>query len=326
MTRMHARHTATALVAAAALLAALAGCGGGAPEATPVPQSEGPQPVLDRNFPDPDVLEVDGTYFAFATEDDNKNVQVATSTDLRQWELLDQDALPELPSWIIPGKTWAPEVTEVTPGNFVMYFTSTNFQPTTQCIAVATATDPAGPYTVVGDQMLVCTPEEGGAIDATTFRDDAGLHLVWKNDGNSRQLDTWIQTAPLSQDGLSIAGPTEKLLQQTEEWEGELIEAPTVIEHDGSLFMFYSANSYSNDLYAIGLATATALGGPWEKVDGPWLSTQDTGILGPGGQDLVSTPDGDVLVFHGWDPAFSQRGLFVLPVEWKDGLPVAVVD
>src|SRR5690606_25833023 len=181
---------------------------------------------------------------------------------------------------------------------------------------------------LVGDEMLVCPAEEGGAIDASTVRDEAGLHLVWKNDGNCCGHDTWIQSALLSEDGLSLVGEVNKLIMQTEEWEGDLVEAPTIVERDGTFVMLYSANSYGADLYGIGHATAPALEGPWEKSAGPWFSAAASGarIRGPGGQDLVLTDDGDYLVFHGWDPSFTYRTLYVAPVEWEGDTPRLVLE
>ena len=98
-------------VAVAALL--LGACGGGDPAAEPAdPSSAGTEapagtptptggdsvnPVIADDFPDPDVLEVDDVYYAYATEGNLKNVRVARSADLVEWEQL-PDALPELPS------------------------------------------------------------------------------------------------------------------------------------------------------------------------------------------------------------------------------------
>ncbi|MEE6288198.1 glycoside hydrolase family 43 protein [Georgenia sp. MJ173] len=167
-------------------------------EAEPAPDVN---PVINDDFPDPDVLEVDGVYYAYGTNGNLRNVRVARSTDLASWEVLD-DALPQLPSWVIPGKTWAPEVTALEDGSYVLYFTATNLTPTLQCIGVATADVPEGPFEVVGDQMLVCPEGEGGAIDASTFLDDDGTrYLLWKNDGNCCSLDTWLYLAPLREDG-----------------------------------------------------------------------------------------------------------------------------
>ncbi|WP_322409691.1 glycoside hydrolase family 43 protein [Microbacterium invictum] len=282
------------------------------------------EPVLREDFADPDVLEVDGGYVAYSSDGNRRNVPVATSDDLRSWELR-EDALPDLPSWIIPGKTWAPEVTEISPGRFVMYFTATNFRPTYQCIGVAVADDPLGPFTVQGEEMLICPPDEGGAIDASTIQVDGDWHLIWKNDGNAIGVDTWLQTAPLTPDGLGLAGEPARMIKQDQEWEGDLIEAPTVVAHDeGGFTMLYSANSYGGDEYAIGYAVADTLEGPWQKAEGPWISTEslDEKVRGPGGQDVVTGPDGDSwLLFHGWDSSYTYRMLHVAPLTWEARSP-----
>jgi len=318
-------------VAAALLLAACGGAGdgeaGSASSGTASPSaSEGAgdaNPVIDDDFPDPDVLEVDGTYYAYATNGNNRNVRVARSTDLVAWEELG-DAMPQLPSWVIPGKTWAPEVTELEPGRFALYFTATNFRPAVQCIGVAVADSPEGPFEAAGEGMLVCPEDEGGAIDASTFLDDDGTrYLLWKNDGNCCGLDTWLQLAPLAPDGLSLAGPVTRLVQQDLPWEGHLVEAPTLVERDGTYALLYSANDYGSNAYAIGYATASSVTGPYTKGEQPLLTTyRDPRFVGPGGQDVVSGPDGaDRLVFHSWYVGQTYRAMNVLPLSWTDGHP-----
>lgn len=281
-------------------------------------------PVIGDDFPDPDVLEVDGTYYAYATNGNLKNVRVARSTDLLAWEEL-PDALPQLPSWVVPGKTWAPEVTEIEPGRFVLYFTATSFRPYVQCVGVAVADSPEGPFEVVGDAMLVCPDEEGGAIDASTFRaDDGTWHLLWKNDGNCCGHDTWLYRAPLTPDGTALAGEPVRMVKQDLPWEGQLVEAPTLVERDGTFVLLYSANSYGGAEYAIGYATAPSLDGPWEKSPEPLLATAtfDGRYVGPGGQDVVVGPDGrDRLVFHSWYGENTYRAMNVLPLVWHDGRP-----
>jgi arabinan endo-1,5-alpha-L-arabinosidase len=319
--------------AAAVAVLALAGCGagddGGEPAATSSapagPEADG-NPVLDEDFPDPDILEVDGTYYAYATNTSTLNVQVATSTDLTSWEMLNGDALPDLPSWVIPGKTWAPEVTQFGPDQYVMYPTTTNFDPTFQCIAVATATSPEGPFEFVGEEMLVCPAEEGGAIDASTFTDDDGTrHLLWKNDGNCCGFDTWLYIAPLSPDGLRLAGEPTRLVKQDQEWEGNLVEAPTLVKRDGSYVLMYSANDYGGEQYAIGYATADSVTGPYTKGEEPLFTTEASGgvYVGPGGQDVVVAPDGsDQLAFHSWYGGITYRGMNMAELTWKGGRPV----
>jgi beta-xylosidase len=317
----------------------LTGCGGSggddtgaapsaAASASPSGAAADGNPVLDEDFPDPDVLEVDGTYYAYATNTATANVQVATSTDLETWEALAADALPELPSWVIPGKTWAPEVSRFG-DRFVMYATTTNYEPTLQCIAVATADSPEGPFQVVGEEMLVCPEDEGGAIDASTFTDEDGTpYLLWKNDGNCCGFDTWLYLAPLSEDGLTLAGPAVRLVKQDQPWEGNLVEAPTLVQRDGRYTLLYSANDFGGEQYAIGYATADAVTGPYTKGDEPLLSTEasEGEYVGPGGQDVITTPDGeDRLLFHSWYGGITYRAVNLLDLTWEDGRP-AVLD
>lgn len=289
-------------------------------EASAPAQVGGQNPVLDDDFPDPDVLEVDGVYYAYATNGNNHNVRVARSTDLVTWEELG-DALPELPSWVIPGKTWAPEVTDV--GNsYVLYFTATNYRPTLQCIGTAVADSPEGPFEVVGEDMLVCPEEEGGAIDAATFLDEDGTrYLLWKNDGNCCGLDTWLQMAPLAEDGLSLDGSTMRLVNRDLDWEGHLVEAPTLVEREDTYVLMYSANDYGGAGYAVGYATAEEVTGPYTKNPEPLLASSgaDAEYVGPGGQDVVTGPDGqDHIVFHSWRGGITYRAMNVLPLSWAD--------
>ncbi|MGY3127160.1 arabinan endo-1,5-alpha-L-arabinosidase [Agrococcus sp. UYP33] len=302
-----------ALAVAAGLLA---GCASGPPPT---------EPVLADDFADPDVVQTDEGYWAYSTESNRQTVPTAFSEDLVTWERRG-DAMPELPSWVIPGKTWAPEVTALGPDRFALYFTATDFESGRQCIGVAISPEAGGPFEVQGDGMLVCPAEDGGAIDASTAVIDGQRWLVWKNDGNAVGVDTWIQAAPLTDDGLALDGETVRLIRQDQAWEGELVEAPTLIVHDEGLTLLYSANSYGGDEYAIGYATAPSMDGPWTKAEEPLLTTAATGdeVRGPGGQDVVAAPDGSArLVFHGWDPSYTYRSLHVAPLEW-DGLEPVV--
>lgn len=69
--------------------------------------------VIDADFPDPCVIQVDDGYYAFATTGNGVNVQVASSSDFASWELLSGiDALPgPFPSWVASSPAvWAPDV------------------------------------------------------------------------------------------------------------------------------------------------------------------------------------------------------------------------
>lgn len=287
-------------------------------------------PVLDHDFPDPDVLQVEGEYYAYATNSDGVHVQAAHSTDLIHWEYLGE-VFPTLPAWAIQdfGWTWAPEVSAAPDGNgYILYFT-TRFKVGegggTQCIGVATADTPRGPFTPVGEEPLVCPVSEGGAIDAATFVDDDGTHyLLWKNDGNSQGGISYIHIQPLSADGLSLEGEPTRLIKADQRWEGVLVEGPTLWKQDGKYYLFYSANDYASPRYAAGVAVADSVLGPYEKAAEPVLeSVLNAGIVGPGGQDVVTDAQGRTwILFHGWT-ATGVRVMHLARLEWQDDLPVA---
>lgn len=70
------------------------------------------------NFPDPSILKVGSTWYAFATNAAAQkiNIQVATSPDFNTWTLHNGfDALPNVPSWVDQSSpnTWAPDVNQL---------------------------------------------------------------------------------------------------------------------------------------------------------------------------------------------------------------------
>lgn len=297
-----------------------------APEQATEAKPEGSlmDPLIKWNFPDPDLLKFEGTYYAYATNHNLNNVQVATSADLLVWQVLTMDALPKLPKWALPGFTWAPEVTEWPDGSFRMYFTARNAAFPKQCIGVAVSNNPLGPFEVVGDAMLVCPEELGGAIDAAVFFENAAPFLIWKNDGNCCGIKTSFFIQELSMNGLNLAGEPISLLETSEEWEGILIEAPTLIKRGERYHLFYSANDYFSEFYAIGHASSKSLFGPFTKSSGPLLSTASLGnrVIGPGGQDLFEkTPGHWEIFFHGWNVSKSARYMYSLSMDdlgWPD--------
>jgi len=114
------------------------------------------------------------------------------------------------------------------------------------------------------------------------------------------------------------------LIRQDQYWEGDLVEAPTLVRRGDSYVLFYSASSYSGEQYATGYAVADRPEGPYRKADQPLLSTSSTGVIGPGGQDVITDSHGETfIIFHGWDAAVVYRGMHVLPLRWRNGRPVA---
>jgi beta-xylosidase len=74
-----------------------------------------PLPVIEQDFPDPSIINVDDQWYAFATQGNGKKVQIAQTKvgDLRSWKLRDEDALPNAGEWSTGTNIWAPQVLQV---------------------------------------------------------------------------------------------------------------------------------------------------------------------------------------------------------------------
>lgn len=303
-------------------------------------------PVYQANFPDPDVLLVDGGFVAYATND-GINLPMASSKDLVTWSpVMDPakpgkrlDGMPVLASWVKQGATWAPEVHRVG-ANYLLYYTANNRKLDRQCVGLAVADNPLGPFRDSSSAPLVCQAELGGTIDANIFRDAEGkLYLYYKNDGNrvSKVSEIWGQR--LSDDGRSLVGTPVSIARDTKPWEQRLVEAPTMVIAPTGYQLFYSGGYFGwNDdqrisPYAIGYSTcATPLGPCTPSADNPILHSfndRDAGcVSGPGHQSIFTVGTRHFIAFHAWAAtkgcrkADDKRYLYVAPLSWKDGKPV----
>jgi beta-xylosidase len=283
-------------------------------------------PVYDQNFADPFVLATGEGYLAFSTNGPVGKIQTLRSSDLVEWEQVG-DALPRLPSWSTPGKVWAPEVAEHAEDEYLLYYTTAHDASGRQCVSVAVASKPEGPYVDDSTEPLICQPDEGGSIDASPFADaDGTRYLYWKNDGNAIGVDTWLYAQRLTPDGLRLTGERHRLFKQDLPWEGSLVEAPFMLLRDGKYHMFYSANAYDKADYAVGHAACDSAIGPCRKSGDPILSTTDD-AAGPG-HNMVLQKDGRYwFVYHAWDPAAvgadpPGRTMWISELSWDGDTPV----
>jgi len=71
-------------------------------------------PVIQANFPDPSVIQVGSTYYAFATNNGAQHIPYASSPDFNSWTVAaGQDALPNVGAWSNGNNVWAPDVLQV---------------------------------------------------------------------------------------------------------------------------------------------------------------------------------------------------------------------
>ena len=286
------------------------------------------RPVYPHDFPDPFVLTTPSTYYAYATQTGRTNVQLLTSTDLRTWRRL-PDALPTLPRWAAPGRTWAPAVWQ-RGGRYVLYYTTRHAASGRQCISVAVAATPRGPFVDRSAGPLVCQLPLGGSIDPAPFADRGGTpYLLWKSDANAVGRRTQLWSQPLTADGLRLTGKPVALLTDGARWEAGVIEAPDLVRTDAGLLLFYSGGRYDSAGYAVGYARCTGVQGPCTKVTtrAPWLRSR-AGVAGPGGQCVFRNRGGAWrIAYHGWPPdrvgypRGGARMLWIDPLSLVGGRP-----
>ena len=305
------------------------------PTLTPAPtELSGPSftnPVYKYDFPDPHIIRVDDTYYAYATTNGSSvNIRVMSSPDLVNWEELG-DSLPALPKWSVPnaGYTWAPGVIQLE-DQFVMYYVAREKEIDRQCIGVAVSEDPAGPFTDSNDEAFICQGELGGSIDAYPFRDDDGkLYLFWKNDGNCCGLEVALWGQELGTDGLTLVGEPVTLIVRNQPWERPLIENPAMVKHNGRYYLFYSGNWWESHQYAVGYAVCETVMGPCEKpLNEPWFE-YEAPVMGPGGESFFTDKEGNLwMAYHAWTGANvgysggGQRSLHIDLVTFEGDKPV----
>lgn len=290
-------------------------------------------PAYDGDFPDPFVLREGGTYWAYSTGSAGTNLLVQSSTDMQNWtpgpDEPRMDPLAGLPSWASFGWTWAPSVLPLG-ARYVMYYTAHHAELDRQCISVAVADSPGGPFTDNSSGPLVCQLDRFGSIDPSPFvAPDGKLYLLWKSEDNAggRQTHLWGQR--LSADGLSLTGSVSRLLSATEAWQSGIIEGPSMIRAGKTFYLFYGAGNWSSSTAGIGYALCSGPLGPCsnQSRSAPWLGARP-GALGPSGPATFTDTSGALrFAYHAWPGAVGYehggyRALFIEQLSFNDRRPV----
>ena len=302
-------------------------------------------PVLDADFPDPALIRApDGFYYAYATqtERDGKmiNIQVARSANLRQWQHLG-DALPAKPAWASKTQDfWAPHV-ERDGARYIMYYSAKPDNADERhglCLAVATASSPAGPFTDVG-KPLQCG-ETFVNIDPMAYDDPTtGKRLLYWGSGFKP-----IRVQELAADRLSFA-PGSKAVELV--WPNAvkdafpvLVEGAWVVRRNGFYYMFYSGDNCCGPAaeYGVMVARSRQPTGPFETLEEArgvphsLMLYKSERWLAPGHNCIVADKAGDEwIVYHAIDvnrprqrqedEINSRRILLMDRILWRDGWP-----
>lgn len=290
------------LLMAGMFAGAVAGCNSRGKTSSAAISYSNPLPVA---FGDPFILSAsDGKYYMYGTGGVEKGFGAYSSYNLVDWHFEGKVYSGDQPgSWTVKNY-WAPEVYEID-GHYYMFFSADwkenpaneleNFR-----IGVAVADHPTGPFTEISDKPLF---DPGyPIIDANILQRDGRTYLYYsrccyKNPVESEVAEwaraqglfeeieeSWVYGVEISNDFTSVIGEAVLLLQppstmdnpQTE-WESRSVtsgevnrrwtEGSFAFEHNGKIYMMYSANFFGGENYAVGYAVADNPLGPFVKAE-----------------------------------------------------------
>jgi len=252
---------------------------------------------------DPYILYHDGMYYLYSTNAVNSGYKVFTSANLKTWEdrglcLKTADVYGEPTS---SAGFWAPEVYNYN-GKFYLIYT------VNEHLGIAVADSPLGPFVSPKQSYINNNKKE---IDGHLFFDDDGkVYIYFVRCGSDVGPGKGNEIFAAEFDMETFTYKNERCILYPENkgsWEwlgnyGYVAEGPAILKHEGRYYLTYSANGYTSQNYAIGLAISDSPLGTYVKYkNNPILEMSKTNnVYGPGHHAFTYSPDGTELfiVYH----------------------------
>jgi xylan 1,4-beta-xylosidase len=262
-----------------------------------------PVPIVAGDLPDPSAIFDNGQSVAVVTANGwAPSMRILTSPDLAHWQLRGA-VFNRPPSWV-KVNIWAPEITRLQSGRYAVFYSARSKRKGDPwfCIGVATSASATGPYRDLG-RPIRCG--KYGSIDPYPTRDENGkLFLLYKDDGNEFKRTTHIYAQPLAEDARSVSGTPKELLRDDSKWEGKVVEGPSIVRANGYFHMLYSGGLFGGTRgcnYALGVARAKSLLGPWEKNPANPILKTGNGWKCPGHGTIYNAgPNGLTAIYHAY--------------------------
>ena len=301
-------------------------------------------PLLEHG-PDPWVIQ-DGPWYYYMNSM-GQNITIWKTKDLSELREAQKTVVwtpPENTRW--SKELWAPELHRFD-GRWYLYVAADGGKNEGHRIYVLenSAADPTSGTWVFKGKVGDATDK--WAIDATAFRNDGPggdgrLYLLWSGWEGDRDGQQNIYMARLK-NPWTVEGPRVMLSYPKYAWEkvGDLPgrhvnvnEGPEILEHDGVVYLIYSASGCWTDRYEIGELHASAGSnlmdpGSWTKLDHPvFWEAPEKGVFGPGHNGFFKSPDGtqNWIIYHAnpqsHDGCGPKRSPRMQPFRWnRDGSP-----
>jgi arabinan endo-1,5-alpha-L-arabinosidase len=275
-----------------------------------------PRPVTgDVAAHDPSMIRLAGKaageYVVYSTHD---GLEARTSRDGVHW-VRAGSALPDGVPWATaytgdPKELWAPDVS-YHHGRYWLYFAASSFGSNNSAIGLATSrTGRPGDWTDQGVVYTSSTGDDYNAIDPSLAVDARGRW--WLTFGSFWSDIKQIQLDPGT--GKPLAADPTRYSLAFRPTPPQAEEAPYLFQHGRYHYLFVSWDFCCqgvNSTYRIMVGRSTSPNGPFTDAAGTpmldgggteLLATHGT-VIGPGGQTVLRTATGDLLVYHYYDGA-----------------------
>lgn len=282
-------------------------------------------PVINRSLPDPTVIRAqDGYFYLYATEDTH-NVPIYRSADLVTWRYMGTaftDATR--PMDMVPnGGIWAPDIVYLN-GNYLLYYSKSTWGGSWEAgIGVAVSNTPNRGFR--NAHKLFVSNEIGieNCIDPFFIQDDDGRNYLFFGSFHD------IYGIELTADGLQVMEGAEPV-----KIAGGLIEATTIMKHDGYYYLIGSTGTCcegANSTYRLVMTRSKNLFGPYVDRYGrsaigdnfsPLLNKSPY-VYGPGHCSRFVTDDAGQtwMLYHGYqaDDVDGGRKVYLDKITWGSG-------
>ena len=230
-----------------------------------------------KNIGDPFIFYENKNYYMFGTSLNGESLSCYIGNNLTKFN--------EKPAVVLNKKDsfgnsdfWAPEIIKYN-GQYYMFYSSRGDDKDLH-VSVAKSNNVIGPYIDINKEKPLLP---WVTIDASPFIDaDGKAYLLFVMDCSKNIVDgkhtSEINIIRLDKSLSKTIGKPKKLLTPDSKWEYKKSDefrwndGPSMIYHDGYYYITYSAHSYLDPDYSVGVARS-------KKVTGPFIKSKDSPIL-----------------------------------------------
>lgn len=283
-------------------------------------------PVCQMSLPDPTVLEDEGVFYLYATED-TRNVPIMVSSNLVNWKqsgtVFTESSRP---NFVNGGGVWAPDINKIG-NNYVLFYCMSVWAGIWDCgIGIAVADNPLGPWYNRGKLFNSREIGVSNSIDPFYIEDNGKKYLFWGSYGGG------IWAIELSDQGLSLKDGASKVQVAGPTYEGSYIH-----KKDGYYYLFASINNCCegfNSIYTTVVGRSKSLLGPYLDKKGNSMMSYNHEVVVEGdgvnffgtghNSEIITDKNGDDwILYHAYSKMTGNkaRALMLDKVTWENGWP-----